>query len=104
LKCFYGSGEPNLEPFGKHLPQRQPSGSQGALVNDYNVIVGCNVTPKKASFWFLAGALRSFTLSKPFEAAKDSLGKIPVYNNGILFPRRKHFGFRGSVAAGGDAL
>ncbi len=72
-------------------------------MNDYNVIVGCDVTPKKASFWFLADLSGAGTLIKLIEARFERFGKIPVYNNGILFPPRKHFPVLSLLQLRGDA-
>ncbi len=50
------------------------------------------------------GRSESLILGKPSGAVLGLKNKTPRYNNGVLFPRRKHFGFSRVVGAGGEAL
>ncbi len=74
---------------------------------DYTALCnGCNVTPllKSRRFGEDFGRSESLIFSKPSGAVLGLKNKTPQYNNGVLFPRRKHFSFQKLLSAGGDAL
>jgi hypothetical protein len=68
----------------------------------FSIRSAVTLRPVFPCFASLAGLSGAGTLIKLSEAHFERFGKIPVYNNGILFPLRKHFSVSRSFRSRGD--